>query len=68
MGNIGKNEQEIAINLPLFSTVLPLNSKLFLSCRLFVVIKTLSTGQVGVEVTSVFWPGGRSNFNTHKTC
>ena len=35
----------VRINLPLFSTVLPSNSRLFLSCR--------PTGLVGVEVTSV---------------
>ena len=29
---------------------------MFLSCRPFVVITTLSTGLVGVEVTSVSWP------------
>ena len=29
----------------------------FLSCRPFVVITTLSTGLVGVEVTSVSWLG-----------
>ena len=45
------------INLPLFSTVLPSNSRLFLSCRSFVVITTFSTGLVGVEVTSVSWLG-----------
>ena len=47
----------IKINLPLFSTVFPSNSLLFLSCRPFVVITTLSTGLVGVEVTSVSWLG-----------
>ena len=36
--------------LPLFSTVFPSNSRLFLSCRPFVVI-TFSTDLVGVEVT-----------------
>ena len=30
---------------------------MFLSCRPFVVITTLSTGLVGIEVTSVFWLG-----------
>ena len=40
------------INLPLFPTVLPSNSRLFLSCRPFAVITTFSTGLVGVEVTS----------------
>ena len=34
--------------LTLFSTVLPSNSRLFLSCRPFVVITTFSTGLVGV--------------------
>ena len=34
------------INLPLFSTVLPSNSRLFLSCRPFIVI-TFSTGLMG---------------------
>ena len=47
---------EVAVG-PLFSTVLPSNSRLFLSCRPFVVITTLSTGLVGVEVTSVSWLG-----------
>ena len=47
----------VRINLPLFSTVFPSNICMFLSCRLFVVIKTLSTGLVGVEVTSVSWLG-----------
>ena len=40
------------INLPLFSTVVPAIIYMFLSCRPFVVITTLSTGLVGVEVTS----------------
>ena len=42
----------VRINLPLFSTVLPSNSRLFLSFMPFVVI-TFSTGLVDVEVTSV---------------
>ena len=42
----------VRINLPLFSTVLPSNSKLFLSYRPFVVITTFSTGLVETEVTS----------------
>ena len=54
----------VRINLPLFFTVVPSNICMFLSCRPFVVITTLSTGLVGVEVT----PGLGSNFNTHKTC
>ena len=42
----------IRINLPLFSSVVPSSIFMFLSCRLFVVITTLSTGLVGVEITS----------------
>ena len=41
------------INLPLFSTVVPAVIFVFLSCKPFVAITTLSTGFVGVEVTSV---------------
>ena len=44
---------QLDINLPLFSTVVPAVTLVFLSCRPFVVITTLSTGFVGVEVTSV---------------
>ena len=40
----------VRINLPLFFTVFPSNSRLFLSCRPFVVITTFSTGPVGVEL------------------
>ena len=43
----------VRINLPLFSTVVPACVLMFLSCRPFVAITTLSTGLVGVEVTSV---------------
>ena len=39
----------IRINLPLFSTVVPSNICMFLSCRPFVVMTTLSTGLVGVS-------------------
>ena len=42
-----------SINLPLFSTLVPSNICTFLSCRPFVLNTTLSTGLVGVEVTSV---------------
>ena len=45
------------INLPLFSTVVPACVFMFLSCRPFVAITTLSKGLVGVEVTSVSWLG-----------
>ena len=47
----------VRIYLPLFSTVLPSNSRLFLSCRPFVVITTFSTDLLDVEVTSVSWLG-----------
>ena len=40
---------------------LSIKQLLFLSCRPFVVITTLSTDFVGVKVD-------RSNFNTHKSC
>ena len=42
----------VRTNLPLFSTVLPSNSRLFLSCRPFVVITIFLTDLV-CEVTSV---------------
>ena len=45
------------INLPLFSTVVPAIIFMSLSCRPFVAKTTLSTGLVGVEVTSVSWLG-----------
>ena len=51
----------ILVNLPLFSTVVPASIFMFLSCRPFVAITTLSTGLVGVEVTSVSWLGQDSN-------
>ena len=47
----------VRINLPLFSTFVPAIIFMFLSCRPFVAITTLSTGVVGVEVTSVSWLG-----------
>jgi len=47
----------VRINLPLFFTVVPSSIFMFLSCRPFVVITTLSTGLVGVKVTSVSWLG-----------
>ena len=47
----------VRINLALFSTVVPAIIFVFLSCRPFVAITKLSTGLVGVEVTSVSWLG-----------
>ena len=49
------NSLHVRINLPLFSTVVPAVTFVFLSCGPFVAITTLSTGFVGVEVTSVSW-------------
>ena len=40
------------IVLPLFSTVVPTNICMLLSCRPFVIITTFSTGLVGVDVAS----------------
>ena len=40
----------VRTNLPLFFIVVPLNICIFLSCRPFVDITTLSIGLVGVEV------------------
>ena len=40
-----------------FSTVVPSNSCVFLSCRPIVVNTTFSTGLVGVGVSSVSWLG-----------
>ena len=48
---------KLRINLTLFSTVVSASIFMFLSCRPFVAITTLSTGLVGVEVTSVSWLG-----------
>ena len=53
--NITKSHALIRINLPLFSTVLPSSSGLFLSCRPFVVMTTFSTDLVSVY--SVSWLG-----------
>ena len=55
--NLDKESAYSRYNLPLFSTVVPSSIFMFLSCRPFVVITTLSTGLVGVEVTSVSWLG-----------
>ena len=43
-------EKGLRINLPVFSNVVPAIILMFLSCRPFVAITTLSTGLVGVEV------------------
>ena len=46
---MGRFQLEFIVVL-LFSTVVPSNICMFLSCRPFVIIKTFSTGLVGVEV------------------
>ena len=45
---MGRFQLEFIV-LPLFSTVVPSNIYVCLSCRPFVVIATFSTGLVGVE-------------------
>ena len=55
---MGRFQLELIYYFTYFSTVVPYNSCMFLSCTPFVV-NTFSTGLVGVE--------GRRNFNTHKT-
>ena len=60
------------INLPLFSTDVPASILMFLSCRPFVAITTLSTGLVGVEVTCLLawavdsWSNERPTGQKHK--
>ena len=51
------NPLAVSITVPLFSTVVPSSIFMFLSCRPIVVITTLSTGLVGVEITSASWLG-----------
>ena len=48
---------ELVYYFTYFSTVVPPNIRVFLSCRPFVVNITFLTGLVGVEVTSVSWLG-----------
>ena len=57
--------EELIYCFTYFSTVVTSNICVFLSCRPFVV-NTFSTDLLGVEVTSVSWPGQLSNLNTHK--
>ena len=45
---LSENKLSYRINLPLFSIVVPACVLMFLSCRPFVAITTLSTGLVGV--------------------
>ena len=54
---MGRFQLELIYYCTYFSTVVASNSCVFLSCRPFVVITTLSTGLVGVEVSSVFFLG-----------
>ena len=54
---MGRFQLELIYYFTYFSTVAPSSIFVCLSCRPFVVITTLSTGLVGVEVTSVSWLG-----------
>jgi hypothetical protein len=51
----GRFQLELIYYFTYFSTIVPSNGCVFLSCRPFVVITTFSTGLLGVEVTSVSW-------------
>ena len=67
--NSSLNFLKVIFLLPLFSTVLPSNSRLFLSCRPFVVI-TIFNRSCGCwsYFCLLTWAVDRSNFNIHKTC
>ena len=54
---MGRFQLELIYHFTYFSTVVPSNMCVFLSCRPFVVNTTFSTGLVGVEVSSVSWLG-----------
>ena len=54
---MGRFQLELIYYFVYFSTVVPSNMCMFLSCRPFVVNTTFSTGLVGVVVTSVSWLG-----------
>jgi hypothetical protein len=55
---MGRFQLEFIYYFTYFSTIVPSNSCVFISCRPFVVDTTLSTGLVGVEVSSVSTPTG----------
>ena len=54
---MGRFQLELIYYFTYFSTVVPSNSFVFLSCRPFVVNTIFLTGLVGVEVSSVSWLG-----------
>ena len=54
---IGRFQLELIYYFTYFSTVVPSNSCVFLSCRPFVVNMTFSTGLVGFEVSPVSYIG-----------
>ena len=54
---MGRFLLELIYYFTYFSTFVPSNICVFLSCRPFVLNTTFSTGLVGVEVTSVSWLG-----------
>ena len=56
---MGRFQLEFIV-LPLFSTIVPSNICMFLSCRPFVVITTFLTCLVGVDVTFVSWLGRKA--------
>ena len=52
IGVVLEKVHSVIINLPLFSTVLQSNSRLFLSCRPFIVNATFSSGLADVVLTT----------------
>ena len=61
---MGRFQLELIYNFTYFSTVVPSNSCVFLSCRPFVVNTTFSTGLVGVEIPSVSCPSQEAEETT----
>jgi hypothetical protein len=54
---MGRFQLELIIYFTYFSTIIPINSCVILSCRPSIVNTTFSTGFVGVEVSSASWLG-----------
>ena len=55
--SMGRFQLELIYCFTNYSTVVPSNICVFLSCRSLVVNKTFSSGLVGVEFPSVSWLG-----------
>ena len=55
--SMGRFQLELIYYFTYFSTVVPSNSCVFISCRPFIVITIFSTGLVSVEVFSISWLG-----------